>query len=111
MQKRPKSNLLRSKKYGQTAQQPKIGQKRPKLLKVSFSRSGKDKHCHDQLLKESVHHKKRFLTELVQNGLNHSKLAAKQPKRPNCTKTENRSKTLKKAKKNEICLGMIFRTK
>ena len=30
-------------------------------------------------LKESVHHKKRFLTELVQNGLNHSKLAAKQP--------------------------------
>ena len=62
-------------------------------------------------LKESVHHKKRFLTELVQNGLNHSKLAAKQPKRPNCTKAENRSKTLKKAKKNENCLGMIFRTK
>ena len=62
-------------------------------------------------LKESVHHKKRFLTELVQNGLNHSKLAAKQPKRPNCTKAENRSKTLKKAKTNENCLGMIFRTK
>ena len=62
-------------------------------------------------LKESVHHKKRFLTELVQNGLNHSKLAAKQPKRPNCTKAENRSKTLKKAKKNENCLEMIFRTK
>ena len=62
-------------------------------------------------LKESVHHKKRFLTELVQNGLNHSKLAAKQPKRPKCTKAENRSKTLKKSKKNENCLGMIFRTK
>ena len=62
-------------------------------------------------LKESVHHKKRFLTELVQNGLNHSKLAAKQPKRLNCTRTENRSKTLKKAKQNENCLGMIFRTK
>ena len=53
-------------------------------------------------LKQSVHHKKRFLTELVQNGLNHSKLAAKQPKRPNCTKHENRSKTLKKAKKMKI---------
>ena len=62
-------------------------------------------------LKESVYHKKRFLTELVQNGLNHSKLVGKQPKRPNCTKVENRSKTLKKAKKNENCLGMIFRTK
>ena len=62
-------------------------------------------------LKESVHHKKRFLTELVQNGLNHSKLAAKQPKRPNCTKAKNRSKTLKKAKKIENCLEMIFRTK
>ena len=62
-------------------------------------------------LKESVHQKKRFLTELVQNGLNHSKLAAKQPKRPNCTKAENRSKTLKTAKKNENCLGMIIRTK
>ena len=61
-------------------------------------------------LKESVHHKKRFLTELVQNGLNHSKLAAKQPKRLNCTAAENRSKTLKKAKKIK-CLGMIFRTK
>ena len=59
-------------------------------------------------LKESVHHKKRFLTELVQNGLNHSKLAAKQPKRPNCTKAENRSKTLKKAKKNKNCLEMIL---
>ena len=53
-------------------------------------------------LKKSVHHKKRFLTELVQNGLNHSKLAAKQPKRPKCTKTENRSKTLKKAKKRKL---------
>ena len=62
-------------------------------------------------LKQSVHHKKRVLTELVQNGLNHSKLAAKQPKRPKCTKAENRSKTLKKATKNENCLGMIFRTK
>ena len=62
-------------------------------------------------LKQSVHHKKRFLTELVQNGLNHSKLAAKQPKRPNCTKAENRSKTLKKAKTNENCSEMIFRTK
>ena len=62
-------------------------------------------------LKESVHHKKRFLTELVQNGLNHSKLAAKQPKHPNCTKAEIRSKTLQKAKKNENCLGMTFRTK
>ena len=62
-------------------------------------------------LKQTVHHKKRFLTELVQNGLNHSKLAAKQPKRRNCTKTENPSKTLKKAKTNENCLGMIFRTK
>ena len=62
-------------------------------------------------LKQTVHHKKRFLTELVQNGLNHSKLAAKQPKRLNCTKAENRSKTLKKAKTNENCLGMIFRTK
>ena len=39
VQKRFKSNLLRSKKYGQTAQKPKVGQKRPKLLKVSFSRS------------------------------------------------------------------------
>ena len=62
-------------------------------------------------LKQNVHHKTRFLTELVQNGLNHSKLAAKQPKRPKCTKAENRSKTVKKAKKNENCLGMIFRTK
>ena len=62
-------------------------------------------------LKQSVHHKKRLLTELVQNGLNHSKLAAKQPKRLNCTKAENRSKPLKKAKKNENCLEMIFRTK
>ena len=62
-------------------------------------------------LKQTVHHKKRFLTELVQNGLNHSKLAAKQPKRLNCTKVENRSKTLEKAKTNENCLGMIFRTK
>ena len=62
-------------------------------------------------LKQSVHHKKRFLTELVQNGLNHSKHSAKQPKRPKCTKAENRSKTLKKAKKNENCLEMIFRTK
>ena len=61
-------------------------------------------------LKESVH-KKRFLTELVQNGLNHSKLAAKQPKRPKCTKAEKRSKTLKTAKKIENCLEMIFRTK
>ena len=60
-------------------------------------------------LKESVHHeKKRFLTKLVQNGLNHSKLVAKQPKRPNCTKAEKRSKTLKKAKKNENCLGNDF---
>ena len=50
-QKRFKSNLLRSKKYGQTAQKPKIGQKRPKLLKVSFSRSRKAKHCHDQAAK------------------------------------------------------------
>ena len=54
-------------------------------------------------LKQSVHHKKRFLTEFVQNGLNHSKLAAKQPKRQQCTKAENRSETLKKAKKNENC--------
>ena len=53
-------------------------------------------------LKESVHHKKRFLTELVQNGLNHSKLAGKQPKQPNCTKAENPSKTLKQAKKKKI---------
>ena len=37
-------------------------------------------------LKQSVHHKKRFLTELVQNGLNHSKHSAKQPKRPNAQK-------------------------
>ena len=103
MQKRLKSNLLRSKKYGQTAQKPKIGQKRPKLLKVSFSRSRKRKHfVMTKQLKESVHHKKRFLTELVQNGLNHSKLAAKQPKRPKCTKAENRSKTLKTAKKMKI---------
>ena len=50
-------------------------------------------------LKESVHKKHVFLTELVQNGLNHSKLAAKQPKRPKCTKAENQSKTLKTAKK------------
>ena len=53
-------------------------------------------------LKQTVHHKKRFLTELVQNGLNYSKLAAKQPKQLNCTKTKNRSKTLKKAKKMKI---------
>ena len=103
MQKRFKSNLLRSKKYGQTAQKPKIGQKRPKLLKVSFSCSKKGKHCHDQ-----VHHKKRFLTELVQNDLNHSKLAAKQPKRPKCTKAENHSKTLKKAKKKRKLFGNDF---
>ena len=102
MQKRLKLYLLKSKKYGQTAQKPKISQKRPKLLKVSFSRSRKGKHCHDQAAKRSVHHKKRFLTELVQNGLNHSKRVAKQPKRPNCTKTENRSKTVKKAKKMKI---------
>ena len=51
-------------------------------------------------LKKSAHHNTRFLTELVQNNLNHSKLAAKQPKRPKCTKTVNRSKTLKKAKRN-----------
>ena len=56
-------------------------------------------------LKESVHQKIRFLTELVQNDLNHSKLAAKQPKRPNCTKAENRSKTLKQAKKKEKMFG------
>ena len=62
-------------------------------------------------LKESVHHKTRFLTELVQNGLNHSKLAAKQPKRQNYTRAENRSKTLQKAKKNENCLELDFRTK
>ena len=62
-------------------------------------------------LKESVHHKKRFLTELVQNGLNHSKLAAKQPKHPNYTKAENQSKTLKTAKKKQNCLEMIFRKK
>ena len=102
MQKRLKSNLLRSKKYGQTAQKQILGQKRPKLLKKSFSRSRKAKHCHDQAAKKSVHHKKRFLTKLVQNGLNRSKLAAKQPKRSNCTKAENRSKTLKKAKKMKI---------
>ena len=111
MQKRLKSNMLRNKQYGQTAQKPKIGQKRPKLLKVSFSRSKKVSTVMTKQLNESVHHKKRFLTELVQNSLNHSKLAAKQPKRPNCTKAENRSKTLKKAKTNENCLGMIFRTK
>ena len=58
-------------------------------------------------LKESVHHKKRFLIELVQNGLNHSKLAAKQPKRPNCTKAEKRSKTVKKAKKMKIVWNWI----
>ena len=103
MQKRHKSNLLRSKKYGQTAQKQKIGQKRPKLLKVSFSRSKKGKHfVMTKQLKQSVHHNKRFLTELVQNGLNHSKLAAKQPKQPKCTKAENRSKTLKTAKKMKI---------
>ena len=62
-------------------------------------------------LKKSAHQKTRFLTELVQNNLNHLKLAAKQPKRPKCKKTENRSKTLKKAKKLKIFSGMIFRTK
>ena len=96
--------MLRSKKYGQTAQKPQIGQKRPKLLKVSlsFSCSGKGKHCHDQAPKKSVHHKKRFLTELVQNIFTHSKLSAKQPKRPKCTNAETRSKTLKNAKKKKI---------
>ena len=59
-------------------------------------------------LKESVHHKTRFLTELVQNGLNHSKLAAKEPKRPNSTKAENRSKTLKKSKTNRKLFGNDF---
>ena len=49
--------------------------------------------------------------KLLSQGVNHSKLAAKQPKRPNCTKAENRSKTVKKAKKNENCLELIFRTK
>ena len=49
-------------------------------------------------LKECVHHKTRFLTELVQNGLNHSKLAAKQPKRPNCTKAEIDQKQKKQKK-------------
>ena len=48
--------------------------------------------------------------KLLSQGVNHSKLAAKQPKRPNCTKTENRSKTLKTAKKKENCLELIFRT-
>ena len=62
-------------------------------------------------LKKSVRHKKRFLTEIVTNGLNHSKLAAKQPKRPSFTKAENRSKTLKKAKKNENCLKLVNRMK
>ena len=106
MQKRPKSNLLRNNKHGQTAQKPKISQKRPKLLKVSFSRSKKVSIVTKvsivitKQLTKSVHHKTRFLTELVQNNLNHSKLAAKQPKRPKSTKTENRSKTLKKAKRN-----------
>ena len=39
------------------------------------------------------------------------KLATKRPKRPNSTKTENRSKTKKKRKETENCLGMIFTTK
>ena len=47
----------------------------------------------------------------MQNGLNHSKLAVKQQKRPNSTKAENWSKTLKKAKKNENFLELDFRTK
>ena len=61
--------------------------------------------------KKSVRHKTRFLTELVQNNLNHSKLAAKQPKRPKCTKTENRSKTSKTGKASENSLERIFMTK
>ena len=61
--------------------------------------------------KKSVQQKKNLLTKLVHNASNDSKLAAKQSKRPKCTKTENRSKTLKKAKKTEKCLGMIFMTK
>ena len=61
-------------------------------------------------LKQNVHHKQRFLTELVQNDLNHLQLAAKQLKHPKCTKAENRSKTLKKTKKNGNCLRMIFWT-
>ena len=106
MQKRLKSNLLRNYKHGQAAQKSKISQKRPKLLKVSFSGSKKISIVTKvsivmtKQLKKSVHHKTRFLTELVQNNLNHSKLAAKQPKRPRCTKTENRSKTLEKEKRN-----------
>ena len=54
VQKRFKSNLLKSKKYDQTAQKPKIGEKRQKLLKVRFSRSGKGKHCYDQAAKKKV---------------------------------------------------------
>ena len=111
MQKRFKSNLLRSKNYGQTAQKPKIGQKRQKLLKLALAVQEKVSIVMTKQLQKSVHHKKRFLTELVQNGLNQSKLAAKQPKRPNSTKAENRSKTLKEAKKMKKCLKMIFRTK
>ena len=43
--------LQENKQYGETTQKPKIGQKRLKLLKVSFSRSSKGKHCHDQAAK------------------------------------------------------------
>ena len=50
--------------------------------------------------KKSVQQKKTFLTKLVQNASNPSKLSAKQPKQPKCTKTENQSKMLKEAKKN-----------
>ena len=50
---------------------------------------------------------------LLRKDLNekNNKLATKRLKRPNNTKTENRSKTLKNQKKLKSVLGMIFRVK
>ena len=45
-------NSLTNDQNGQTAQKPNSGQKRPKLLKVSFSRSRKGKHWHYQAAKK-----------------------------------------------------------
>ena len=104
VQKRLKSNLLRNNKHGQAAQTPKISQKRQNCLKIALAVQKKVSIVMKvsivikvsivmkisivmtKQLKKNVHHKTCFLTELVQNNLNYSKLAAKRPKRPKCTK-------------------------
>ena len=67
--------MLKNDYYSQTAQKLKVGQKRPKLLKVSFSRSKKGNIVMKVTIvmtkqrKKSVQHQKLFLTKLVQNLL------------------------------------------